>query len=80
MEVDFEDFYIERKKKRWIAPVFVALLNSDKEVILNFEHSSKRWLCVEEAIDTFEFHYQKEIVREIKRVFLDKKPLDSFIV
>lgn len=76
----FENFYVERKNKMWLAPVFVAVLSSEKEVKLNFEHSDYKWLGVKEALDTFEFDCQKEIVEKLKIIFLDNEPNRSLIV
>lgn len=69
-----EQLYNTAKDYIWIAPVFVALVHSEKEVEINHEHTEYRWMDIEEALKVLSFPEQKRVVRHIEEYFIDEHP------
>lgn len=69
-----EQFYEADRDAITIAPVFVAFIDRDAEVILNEEHSEYRWVSFVEAIDMVAFGGQRKVLRWIEEEFIQRPP------
>jgi dihydroneopterin triphosphate diphosphatase len=70
----YEQFYEIDKNSIWIAPVFVAFVDEESDVILNTEHSAYRWCTAEGAITLLTFPGAREIVEKVNRNFVEETP------
>ena len=71
-----EKYYEVEKDSIWIAPVFVAFIKADSNVVLNHEHSEYKWVSFEEAISMVPFPGQKTILKYINDEFVNKHPIE----
>lgn len=69
-----EQFYEVEKNSIWIAPVFVAFVDEESEVILNAEHRAYRWCTAAEAGSLLTFPGTREIVDKVNRHFIQEAP------
>lgn len=69
-----EQFYEVDRDAITMAPVFVAFIHCDAEVILNEEHSEYRWVSFVEAIDMVAFGEQRKVLRWIEEEFIQRPP------
>lgn len=69
-----EQFYEADRDAITMAPVFVASIDRDAEVVLNEEHSEYRWVSFVEAIDMVAFGGQRKVLRWIEEEFIQRPP------
>ena len=69
-----EQFYEPGKDEIVIAPVFVAWVNPNDQVVMNEEHSEYAWLDASEAADRLCFANQRNVMRHIAELFIDGEP------
>ena len=69
-----EQFYEIEKNSIWIAPVFIAFVDEESDVILNTEHSVYRWCTAAEAVALLTFPGTREIVEKVNRYFVEETP------
>lgn len=71
-----EQFYQADKDSIYVAPVFVAFVNPEAAVVLNHEHSEHTWTSFDEADRLLPFAGQRDMIRHIRREFVDRKPAE----
>ena len=69
-----EQFYEPDRDVVTIAPVFVAFIDKQSEVILNQEHTDYRWLRFDEACQLVSFGGQRKVLRWIEDEFFKREP------
>lgn len=69
-----EQFYEIGTDSIWIAPVFVAYVDSEATVRLNEEHSEYCWTSLDRAGDLVPFPGQKTMLTHIRRWFVEREP------
>ncbi|BFM14041.1 NUDIX domain-containing protein [Maricurvus nonylphenolicus] len=69
-----EQFYEADKNQISIIPVFVALVASDIEVVLNEEHTQYQWCTLDEAKSLVPFPNQRAVFDHVWKNFVDAKP------
>ena len=69
-----EQFYEPERDEIVIAPVFVAFVSEDAEIVLNHEHSDFRWWGFDAARAHLPFAGQKRVLAQIKTEFADQPP------
>lgn len=75
-----EQFYEADRDAITIAPVFVAVIDSNAEVSLNHEHSEFRWVSFEEAVELVAFGGQRRVLRWIKEEFIERRPSKHLLI
>lgn len=70
----FEQFYEADLEAITVAPVFVARVAADAQVVLNQEHDDLRWLSFEDAIDLVDFGGQRRMLRHVHEDFVIHAP------
>lgn len=69
-----EQFYEADRDAMTVAPVFLAIVDPEEKVSLNFEHSDYRWVSFEAAIEMVAFGGQRRVLRWIEDEFVHRKP------
>ena len=69
-----EQFYEIGTDSIWVAPIFVAYVESDVAVRLNEEHSEYCWTSIGSAIDLLPFPGQKSMLMHIRHWFVEREP------
>lgn len=69
-----EQFYEPERDAITIAPVFVAIIDVNKEVRLNSEHTNHRWVSFEDARNLVEFGGQRRCLGWIEDEFIKRVP------
>lgn len=69
-----EQFYEADRDAITLAPVFVAFVGKEAEVVLNHEHSDFRWVSFDDAIEMVAFGGQRRILRWIEEEFIQRQP------
>ncbi len=69
-----EQFYEVGTDSIWVAPVFVAYVESAVTVRLNEEHSEYCWTDIGRAIDLLPFPGQKTMLMHIRHWFVEREP------
>ena len=75
-----EQFYEPATDVITMAPVFVAMVEPDAQVVLNAEHSAFRWLCFDEARELVEFGGQRRCLNWIEAEFIQRRPSRHLII
>ena len=72
---DFCEQFSEADKDRFtMLPVFIGVVPSDAEVVLNAEHDGYKWLGYEEADRLLAFPEQRKMLAAVKAGFIDRQP------
>ena len=71
-----EQFYDARLEGIYMAPVFVAFVDTHAVVTLNREHSEYRWIRLEEVDEYLATPNQREMFAHIRRHFVERKPTE----
>ena len=72
---DFCEQFSEADKDRiTMLPVFIGVVPSDAEVVLNAEHDGYKWLGYEEADSLLAFPGQRKMLAAVKAGFIDRQP------
>ncbi|GAB5388402.1 MAG: NUDIX domain-containing protein [Alphaproteobacteria bacterium] len=71
-----EMFYMAPKNRFDILPVFVAMIKSGAQVVLNEEHSDHAWLSVQDACSRVPFPGQRRMIRHVAENFIENAPPD----
>lgn len=71
-----EQFYDARLEGIYMAPVFVAFVNTRSAVTLNREHSEYSWIRLEEVDEYLATPNQREMFAHIRRHFVERKPTE----
>ena len=69
-----EQFYEIGTDSIWVAPIFVAYVDSEATVRLNQEHSEYCWTSIGRAIDLLPFPGQKTMLMHIRHWFVEREP------
>ena len=69
-----EQFYEHGSDEIVIAPVFVAKIAADSEVVLNKEHSEFAWMSFDMALEKVSFAGQRRVLAEVKDSFITHSP------
>ena len=69
-----EQFYEIGTDSIWVAPIFVAYVESTVTVRLNEEHSEYCWTSIGRAIDLLPFPGQKSMLMHIRHWFVEREP------
>jgi len=69
-----EMFYDPVEECLSVSPVFVAIVEPDRPVVLNDEHSQYVWLTAAEALERLPFPAQRDILRHIDADFVRHAP------
>ena len=69
-----EAFYEVNQNCINLIPVFVGFIDMEQEVRLSHEHSEYRWITADEADDFLAFQQQKEMLKKIELLFVERKP------
>lgn len=76
-----ETFYLPQKDKVYLAPVFVAFLDSPQPVKISEEHSAYRWFYFQEAIEeALEFSGQRRALAHIEDWYITRQPNPRFLL
>lgn len=57
-----------------LVPAFVARVNDRAEVHLNSEHSTFRWVALEQGAELLPFGSQRELIAHVQREFVEREP------
>ena len=68
-----EQFYEIGTDSIWVAPIFVAYVDSEATVRMNEEHSEYCWTSIGRAIDLLPFPGQKTMLMHIRHWFLERE-------
>jgi len=71
-----EQFYDARLEGIYMAPVFVAFVDTHAAVALNREHSEYRWIRLEDVDEYLATPNQREMFAHIRRHFVERKPTE----
>lgn len=78
---DFVDTYFDpRHNAIFMAPVFVAFIDSPQRVKISPEHDDYKWLSIEEAFNQLELYGQINGLKHIVERFINKEPLQHFVL
>lgn len=69
-----EQFYEADRDAITMAPVFVAFVGAEAEVVLNPEHDAFRWVGFAEAVEMVCFGGQRRVLRWIEEEFVRRPP------
>lgn len=69
-----EQFYEVSLDTITLAPVFVAYVEPDAQVVLNPEHSAFLWVSIDTAIEMVPFGGQRKVLRYIEDEFIVRSP------
>lgn len=69
-----EQFYEIGTDSIWVAPIFVAYVDSEAAVRLNEEHSAYCWTSIGRAVDLLPFPGQKTMLMHIRHWFVEREP------
>lgn len=69
-----EQFYEARRDAIVMAPVFVAVIAPEDEVVLNHEHSAHRWVSFDDAVEMVDFGGQRRVLRWVEEEFVKRQP------
>ncbi len=69
-----EQFYEIGTDSIWVAPIFVAYVDSDATVRLNEEHSEYCWVSIDRAVELLPFPGQKTMLMHIRHWFAKPEP------
>ena len=69
-----EQFYEIGTDSIWVAPIFVAYVDSDATVRLNEEHSEYCWVSIDRAVELLPFPGQKTMLMHIRHWFVKREP------
>lgn len=76
----FDQFYSTIEDYIYVAPVFVAYVDDQQEVILNNEHSEYRWLTFDEAIEIVTLPGTDEVLKFVEKHFVRNNPPECLLV
>jgi dATP pyrophosphohydrolase len=69
-----EQFYEADRDAITMAPVFVAIIEPDRDVLLNHEHSEYRWVTFNQALNMVAFGGQRRVLQWIEDEFIKRTP------
>lgn len=69
-----EQFYEADRDAITMAPVFLAVIGADDQVVLNEEHSAFQWLSFEAAAELVSFGGQRRVLRWVEEEFVSRRP------
>lgn len=69
-----EQFYEADRDAITMAPVFLAIIEADDQVVLNEEHSAFQWLSFDAAVDLVSFGGQRRVLRRVEDEFVARRP------
>ena len=69
-----EQFYEVGTDSIWVAPIFVAYVDSEAAVTLNEEHSAYCWVSMDRAVELLPFPGQKKMLTHIRHWFVEREP------
>ena len=69
-----EQFYEPHRDAITMSPVFVAYIDNEADVTLNFEHSDYVWVSFDDAVEVVTFGGQRRVLRWIRDEFVLRKP------
>lgn len=69
-----EQFYEVGTDSIWVAPIFVAYVDSEAAVRLNEEHSAYCWVSMDRAVELLPFPGQKTMLMPIRHWFVEREP------
>ena len=69
-----EQFYEVATDSIWVAPIFVAYVDSEATVRLNEEHSAYCWVSMDRAVELLPFPGQKTMLMHIRHWFVEREP------
>ncbi|CAM5471214.1 hypothetical protein [Rhodanobacter lindaniclasticus] len=69
-----EQIYLAATDTVEIVPAFVARLAGDAQVHLNGEHSTFRWVTLDEAAALLPFGSQRDLLAHVRREFVEREP------
>ena len=69
-----EHFYEIGTDSIWVAPIFVAYVDSEVTVTLNEEHSEYCWVSFDRAVELLPFPGQKTMLIYIRDWFVEREP------
>jgi dATP pyrophosphohydrolase len=72
-----EQFYQVDKNRILVMPVFVAILEQERPVILNDEHTDFCWCTLDEAKKKVPFHGQRTLYDHVWTLFATDSPIYS---
>ncbi|WCK01490.1 NUDIX hydrolase [Agrobacterium tumefaciens] len=75
-----EQFYEADRNSIGMLPVFVGVVDSDSNVVLNEEHSAFCWVSFEDALTMVPFSGQRHVLRHIEAEFVHRTPLHHLLV
>ena len=76
-----ESFYLPKFDLMCHAPVFVAFVDEDQEVVLSpKEHDEFTWVTLSEALSLLEFSGQRIALQHIDDEFVKKQPNNLFML
>lgn len=76
-----ECFYLAKFDMVCHAPVFVAFIDQDQEIVLSpKEHDEFKWVTFPEALSILEFSSQRAALEHINNQFIEKAPNNLFLL
>jgi dATP pyrophosphohydrolase len=75
-----ETYYGQSTNSINIAPVFVAYIDNQATVTLNFEHSDYRWLSFDDAVEMVPYGGQRKTLRQIEEEYSKRTPNKNFAI
>jgi len=69
-----EQFYEPHRDAITMSPVFVAYIDNEADVKLNFKHSDYVWVSFDGAVEMVAFGGQRRVLRWIRDEFVLRKP------
>ncbi len=69
-----EQFYEINRDSIWMAPVFVAFVDSESNVVINEEHDAYRWCTAVEGVAALTFPGTAQILGAVDRHFVVHEP------
>ncbi len=73
-----ESFYEQSQNSIHLAPVFVGVVDDDRQVILSGEHKEYHWAAPDEACQMVAFDQQMNAIRHIEKYFIINEPKEFF--
>ncbi|MBT7264817.1 MAG: NUDIX domain-containing protein [Waddliaceae bacterium] len=76
-----ETFFLHTYNMVCFAPVFVAFIDQEQEIILSpQEHDDYKWVSFSDAFSILEFSGQRTALHHIQEEFIAKTPSERFII
>ncbi|MDA5555240.1 NUDIX hydrolase [Shimia sp. MMG029] len=69
-----EQFYEPKQDALMIAPVFVAVIDPEAQVVLNHEHSACCWASFDAAREMVSFGGQRRVLQAVEEEFVKRPP------